>query len=92
MSEGKGPVKKFNAGAISAAIWENRIQTSNGTAKAYSVKVEKSYKDKNSGQWKSTAGLGVNDIPKAIHLLVKCYNHLIMPEIEETKIVEELVK
>jgi hypothetical protein len=56
------PIKKYSAGAIHIAVWEN--QSTEG--KQYNtVTLTRNYKDKND-QWKTSSSFKVNDIPKAI--------------------------
>jgi hypothetical protein len=79
------PKKKFNAGAISVAIWENQgvSKTAGQTVSFNTVSLQRGYKDK-EGNWKSTNNLRVADIPKAILVLQKAYEHLTLREFEAT--------
>ncbi len=70
------PVKKFAAGGIQVAVWEN--ESSQG-GKFNSVSIQRNYKDKND-EWKSSSSLKVNDIPKAILALEKAYEYLVLKE------------
>ena len=73
------PLKKFSAGRISAAIWEN-ITEANGSQKTYPVVVvEKSYKDK-KGEWKSTHSFGKADLAHAVLVLQKSLEFLALRE------------
>lgn len=65
------PVKKYNSGCISAAVWENEVNGDTIT----SVTLNKRYTDKD-GEWKSTNSLNVTDMPKAIAVLQKAYEEL----------------
>jgi len=83
MEENKNrPVKKFKAGGVSAAVWVSK----RGNMKIQSVTVDRSYKDKD-GEFKNTNSLKLNDIPKAVSVLVKAYEYLVSgtnePETEE---------
>lgn len=72
------PEKKFRAGAISATVWENTGQRKDGTTASFNtISFERGYKDKN-GEWKSTSSLRIADIPKAVVVLNKAYEYLIM--------------
>lgn len=79
------PKKKFNAGAISATIWENQgVSKSAGTPVSYNtISLQRGYKDK-EGNWKSTNSLRVADIPKAILVLQKAYEELTLREYDGT--------
>jgi hypothetical protein len=75
---GQKPVEKFTAGQISAAIWENEIQTrSGGTATIQKASVQRRYKDNKDGKWKSSTSFSLNEIPLAIYCLQKCFEHMI---------------
>ena len=79
----KGPERKFRAGPISATIWRNQ-----GEKGSYAtIQLERSYKD--GANWKSTASLRVNDLPKAVLVLNKAYDYLLTESKEEQK--EEMI-
>ncbi|MFH1586538.1 MAG: hypothetical protein ABID38_01625 [Candidatus Diapherotrites archaeon] len=71
------PVKKFSAGGIQVAIWENEGKEGRSF---HSVSFDRRYKDKD--EWKSTNSLKTNDIPKAIIALQKSYEYLVLKEPE----------
>jgi len=75
---GQKPVAKFQAGgAISAAIWENEIQTkTGGTATILKATVQRRYRDKD-GTWKSSGSFSRNEIPLVIFVLGKAFQHMI---------------
>ena len=72
------PEKRFRAGGCEAAIFENEI-TRNGRAGTLLKKVafQKRYKSAEGG-WKTTYSLDVNDIPRAIVVLSKAYEYLVL--------------
>ncbi len=70
---GKRPEMKFRAGAVSATIWRN--ETEKGSYA--SVQLERSYKD-GDDKWKNTGSLRLNDLPKAVLVLNKTYEYLLM--------------
>ncbi len=73
------PKKTFRAGAISATIWNNTADKNGETVEYSTVTFERSYKD-DSGDWKTTNSLRVNDLPKASLVLQKAYEHLALAE------------
>lgn len=83
------PIKKFRAGAVSAAVWENQ-----GEKGSYAtISLQRSYKDKE--EWKNTSSLRVNDLPKAMLVLNRAFAYLVLKEhsnvaIEENVEVEEV--
>ncbi|MDP6670977.1 MAG: hypothetical protein QGI60_04130 [archaeon] len=72
------PVKKFGAGAIQVAIWQNEGKEG---INYNTVSIQKNYKDKND-EWKSSSSMKANDIPKAILALQKAYEYLTLKEAE----------
>jgi len=82
--KGKGPEKKFRAGAICATIWKN--QTEKG--EYASVSLERSYKDK-QGIWQHTASFRVHDLPKAKLVIEEAFKYLAMSE--SSIVTEQLV-
>ena len=72
------PEKKIRAGAVSATVWRNQGQTKTGEPTEYNtISIERSYKDK-EGNWQSTNSLRKNDLPKAVVVLQKAYEHLVL--------------
>ena len=94
MAGQKGPVAKFRAGQISAALWENEITTKNGhKATMLKASVQRGYKDRD-GQWKSSGSSSRNEIPLAIYCLQKAFEKIIEVQIGESSddgVVEEEV-
>ena len=77
---GNPPEKKFRAGAISATVWANKGSKANGEeAEFKTVKLERSYTDK-EGKWQSTDSLRINDLPKAMLVLQKAYEYIVLNE------------
>ena len=78
--EKKLPEKKFRAGAISATIWQNEGHRKDGTQSVFNtISFERGYKDK-EGNWKSTTSLRVADIPRAMVVLNKAYEYIVMKQ------------
>jgi len=90
---GQAPVAKFKAGQVSAALWENSIQARGGTVKMLKATVQRRYKDKDSGEWKSSMSFGRNEIPLVIHCLQKAFDRIIETQNESSgdgnNVVEE---
>ena len=79
-SVGNLPEKKFVAGGISATIWNNVGQGQNGQSVSYpTVSFQRRYKDKNE-QWQTSNSLRLNDLPKAMVVLQKAYEYLVLKE------------
>lgn len=71
------PVQKISNGAVSASVWANRRTVNDVDVDIYSVTLAKNYKDK-AGEWRSTNSLNVADIPKAISVLQRAYEALVV--------------
>ena len=74
---GQAPIAKFRAGQVSSALWENDIQVRGQTIKILKATVQRRYKDKDSGEWKSSTSFSRNEIPLAIHCLQKAFEKII---------------
>ena len=81
----KLPETKFRSGAIAATIWSNEAVRDGKKVEYKTVSFERSYKDKND-QWQSTNSLRTADIPKAILVLTKAYEHLALNADDEDNI------
>ncbi|MBT4823652.1 hypothetical protein HN695_04640 [Candidatus Woesearchaeota archaeon] len=73
------PEKKFSAGAISATIWSNNGQKDGKEYNFSSLSLGRCYKDK-EGKWQNTNNLRVADLPKAVVVLSKAYEYLVLKE------------
>ena len=71
-----GPAKKFRAGQVSCALWENEVNVSGKAVTMLKASVERRYKD-TSGTWKSSNSFSRNEIPLAIYCLGKAYETMI---------------
>ncbi|HOW73324.1 MAG TPA: hypothetical protein PKY77_22215 [Phycisphaerae bacterium] len=68
-----GPLKKFSAGSVSCALWENGGTTVDGRkVGVLRATVERRYKDKD-GTWKSSGSFSRNEIPMAVYCLFKAF-------------------
>lgn len=89
-SEAILPEVKFSTGAIQVTVWNNAGQSKTGEATEYkTVSFGRRYKDK-KGEWKSTNSLRLNDLPRAVVLLNKAFEYLVLKNqgsIEEIDVV-----
>ena len=70
------PEKRFQSGGVEASIFENEIQHNGKTVKVKKVAFQKRYKSPQG--WKTTYSLDINDIPKAVWVLSKAYEFLVL--------------
>jgi hypothetical protein len=73
------PEKTFKAGACTASVFGNEINTANGKATVKSVTLQRAYKDKD-GNFQHTNSYKAHDIPKAVLALEKAYDYLVSGE------------
>ena len=66
------PVKKFRAGQVNCALWENELTVNGRSITKLNATIERRYKDKND-KWQSSNSFGRNDIPLAIYCLGKAF-------------------
>lgn len=77
-SEAVLPEIKFSTGALQATVWKNELKSKTGETQEYrTISFGRRYKDKD-GEWKSTNSLRVNDLPKAVVLLNKAFEYLVL--------------
>ena len=88
-----GPLKKFRAGQVSAALWENEAKVNGRSVTMLKATVERRYKDKND-KWQSSGSFSRNEIPMAIYCLQKAFEAIIEEQSiqPEAKPGEELVQ
>lgn len=77
MQEGNLPEKKFKAGSVNCTLWVNRKKEELKTFRT--VTLERNYKDKNDN-WQSTNSFRINDLPKAMLVLSKAYEYLVLKD------------
>jgi len=68
------PEASFKIGAVTAAIWKNKVDKGNTSFISRNVQLQRAYKDQNN-QWQHTGSLKVNDLAKAIIALQKAQEY-----------------
>ena len=86
----KGPLKKFRAGSVSRALWENEATVSGKTVTMLKASVERRYRDKD-GNWKSSSSFGRNEIPLAVYCLGKAFEAIVEEQDVQPDNGEEVV-
>ena len=90
MNQENIPEKKFSTGVVSATIWKNKGTSKDGNSVEFkTISLQRRYTDK-SGEWKSTNSLRINDLPKAILVLNKAYEHIVLKEQTNESTEEEV--
>lgn len=82
------PVKKFSAGSISVALFENSIVVSGQTKKVLKASVGRRYRDNKTGEWKSSQSFSRNEIPLVVYCLQKAFDSM-MEDAQEANSSED---
>lgn len=79
----KLPEKSFRAGTVSATIWLNEGQDSEGKKTQFrTISFDRSYMDKD-GNWQKTNSLRTSDLPKGMLVLNRAYEYLMLNATED---------
>ncbi len=84
-----GPLKKFRAGQITCALWENEAKVNGRSVRMLKATVERRYKDKNN-QWQSSNSFGRNEIPLVKYCLDRAFEAI--TEEQNVQAGEEVVE
>ena len=76
------PAKKFRAGSISCALFENDIQENGSVKPVLNATVARRYKA-DDGSWKSSSSFSRNEIPLAIWCLEQAFDAMIGEQNDE---------
>ncbi|MBW2982343.1 hypothetical protein KY343_05670 [Candidatus Woesearchaeota archaeon] len=76
MPENNKPVKKFRAGAISAAVFKNETVRDGRVSVFYTIVIDRTYKDKND-QWQRTNSFRFMDLPNIRYVSDKAFEFLV---------------
>ena len=77
------PIKTFSCGAVKAAIWLNCIEKDGTLVEIHSIRINKSYKDKENDEWKTTGSLSAEDLPKVAVVAIEAYKYIRMRSSED---------
>ena len=70
------PEKKFRAGPITATVWKSKDEN----RKTRLVVFDKSYKDKESNEWKTTNNFTAQDLPAIAWLSRQAFEYITRKE------------
>ena len=73
---GKKPIEKFQAGQVSAALWETDAQVDGRAVTILKASVERRFKDRN-GVWQSSTNFARNEIPLAVWCLQGAFDAIV---------------
>jgi len=74
--ENKSPDKVFSCGTVKAAIWVGRKVIDNTVVEVHSIRIDRSYKDKDTGEWRYTTTLDTESLPKVAVVSMEAYKYL----------------
>jgi len=72
------PEHEIRIGSISAAIWCNEVTEGDTTRNQYSVRIQKSYFDNKTNEWKTTPYFFLNDLPRLAVVAIKAYLYILL--------------
>lgn len=72
----KNPIKVFRCGHVKAAIWSNSRIIDDTLTEVHSIKIDRSYKDKDSDEWKNTNTFNTEDLPKVTVVAMEAYKFI----------------
>ena len=75
MEEDK-PIAKFQAGSVSCAVWQNRVDIDGRTTTILKATVGRRYQDRD-GNWQTSQSFSRNEVPMAIHVLQKAFEAML---------------
>ncbi|MBU0717752.1 MAG: hypothetical protein KJ749_05835 [Planctomycetes bacterium] len=72
------PIKEFRAGNIKAAIWEDEREDQDRTVVRHSVKIQKRFFDKTTGEWRDTDYFFVNGLPRLRLVAERAFEFIVL--------------
>jgi len=81
--QGNQPAKEYRVAKTKTAIWHNQVERDGQTIIQSSVKIQKSFKDSKTGDWKNMEmNLFPSEIPGMILVLQKAYEECMLQDSE----------
>jgi len=77
------PVKKFQAGQVTCALWENEISVNGSKKSVLKASLQRRYRDKD-GSWKSSTSLSRNEVALAIYCLMQAFKAMVEGDTEDS--------
>ena len=78
------PIKEFSAGnGVKATIWANNREESGRKVVRHSVRISKSYRDRQTGDWKDTDYYFANDLPRLTLVAQQAFEFIALKESED---------
>ncbi|MFA6132820.1 MAG: hypothetical protein WC869_02245 [Phycisphaerae bacterium] len=84
--QGSPPIKEFRVGGgIKVAIWRNETEQDGRTVVQYSTKPQRRYRDRQTGEWKTTEYFRPQDLPHLILAAQKAFEFTSLKEDEDAQ-------
>ena len=83
--EPRKPIKEFRAGTVKAAIWKQDNEAEGHIATTYSVRIQKRFLNRATGEWRDTDYFFVNDLPRLRLVAEQAFQFITLHESEETQ-------
>ena len=78
------PEARFQAGGVSASVFVNEVKRSDGSVfLARKTVVQRTYVD-SAGEYQSTSNMDINDLPRAILVLMQAFAHCVSTSRNDT--------
>ncbi len=81
----KKPIRVFTCGAVKAAIWADTRVVNNSVAELHSTRIDRTYKDKDSNEWRHTNTFNAEDLPKVAVVAMEAYKFIRLRSPEKNK-------
>lgn len=79
------PEKEFRVGGIKAAIWRAETVQDERTVVQHTVRVQKRYRDQQTGEWNDTNYYYPQDLPKLELVVRRAYEYVALRESEDAQ-------
>ena len=91
MEQNAPPIARFRAGAVTCALWENKVDYGGKSSTVLKATISRRYCDR-KGEWQTSQSFSRSDIPQAIFVLQKAFAAILerTGEDEIADAVEEL--
>jgi len=76
----RSPIKEFRAASIKAAIWSEEHKEQGRSVVRHTVRIQKRYRDKDSGEWRTTEYFFPNDLPRLCLVAEKAFEYIALNE------------
>jgi len=73
--EKQKPIRVARCGGVKAAVWLSTANKDGKDVDVPRIKIQKSYKDRNTGEWVNTDWLYLDDLPKLVEAAEEIYRH-----------------